>query len=186
MVAKKAVKWVWMDLEMTGLYPESDTILEIATLITDTDLNILEEGPELVIHQEDAVLARMDAWNQSHHGASGLIQKVKDSQFSMQEAEQQTLAFIQKHIPEKNAGVLAGNSIWQDRRFLINHMPQIDQHLHYRMLDVTSIRIPINAWFPKVRMQKKENHRALDDIRESLEELKLYRERVFHLNESGD
>lgn len=176
---KNEVNWVWMDLEMSGLYPEKDQILEIATLITDNELNVVATGPELVIHQPDEVLDAMDDWNQKQHGKSGLIEKVKQSKLSNAEAEQQTLDFIREHIPRKKIGILCGNSIWQDRRFLMQHMAQIDEHLHYRMLDVTSIRITANAWFPSIRLHKSENHRALDDILESIEELKVYRNAIF-------
>ena len=181
MGASKSTRWVWMDLEMTGLYPERDKIIEMATLITDTELNILAQGPELVIHQSEDTLAGMDDWNQNQHGKSGLIEKVRASQISTASAEAQTLAFIKEHVPKKNAGILCGNSIWQDRRFLINHMPKIDSHLHYRMLDVTSIRITANAWYQSIRLNKKESHRALDDIKESIEELKLYRDQLYRV-----
>ncbi|MBI3626356.1 MAG: oligoribonuclease, partial [Candidatus Rokubacteria bacterium] len=130
---------VWMDLEMTGLDPEKDTILEIATLVTDSDLVVLQEGPCLAIHQPDAVLESMDPWCVEHHGASGLTRRVRESQVTMAEAQDQTLEFIRRHCPERVAP-LCGSSIHQDRRFLVRYMPRIHSYLHYRMVDVSSVK----------------------------------------------
>ncbi|MBI4422875.1 MAG: oligoribonuclease [Elusimicrobia bacterium] len=171
---------VWMDLEMTGLNPDRDTILEIATIITDADLFILAEAPTLAVHQPEEVLVRMDPWCVEHHGASGLTQRVRDSKVTMAEAEEQTLAVIQRFCPEKVAP-LCGNSIHQDRRFLVRYMPRIDGYLHYRMIDVSSVKELVHRWYPEdARPNTKEHtHLALDDVRESIAELSYYRQRVF-------
>ena len=173
---------VWMDMEMTGLEPERERIIEIATIITDGDLNIIAEGPELVVHQDDAVLAAMDEWNRTHHGGSGLTARVKTSTIDDKEAEAQTLAFINAHVPAKVRPVLAGNSIHQDRRFIRAYMPALDARLHYRMVDVSTIKELGRRWFPgrlTQRPAKKESHRALDDVRESIAELAFYRRGIF-------
>jgi len=170
---------IWMDLEMTGLYPAGDTILEIATIVTDGALNVLAEGPDLVIHQPDVVLEAMDAWCQQHHGDSGLIERVRASTVSMAEAEQQTLDFIMRYA-DKGASPLCGNSIYQDRRFLNRYMPTIDQWLHYRMIDVSTLKELVSRWYSDdAMMAKADGHRAMDDIRESIAELQHYRKRVF-------
>lgn len=168
-----------MDLEMTGLDPDTDTIIEIATLVTDFDLNVIEEGPEIVIHQDASRFDKMDDWNKEHHTKSGLWAKVVSSEVSLAEAEAQTLAFIKKHCAHRESP-LCGNSVWQDRRFLARYMRKIDQHLHYRLVDVSTVKELIIRWYPQARFEKKKNaHRAMDDIRESLEELKFYRENFF-------
>ena len=171
---------VWLDLEMTGLYPEKDTILEIATIITDSDLKVVCEGPVMAIRQPEEVLARMDPWCVEHHGSSGLTQRVRESLIGMQEAENQTLGVIQKYCPEKNAP-LCGNSIHQDRRFLVRYMPHINSYLHYRMIDVSSLKELVNRWYPEDTYPnpKVHTHLALDDVREAIAELAYYRERVF-------
>lgn len=171
---------VWMDLEMTGLDPDRDTILEIATIVTDSDLNILCEGPALAIHQPEEILARMDAWCVEHHGASGLTQRVRESKIRMKDAEDLTLQIIQKFCPEKVAP-LCGNSIHQDRRFLVRYMPRINDYLHYRMVDVSSVKELVNRWYPEDARpnSKTHTHLALDDVRESIAELSYYRQRVF-------
>ncbi|MGK0359243.1 MAG: oligoribonuclease [Bradymonadia bacterium] len=170
---------VWIDLEMSGLDPKTCQILEIATLITDADLNIIATGPELIVHQPDAILQAMDTWCTAHHGASGLTAAVKASTVSLAEAEAQTLAFLQAHTTP-GASPLCGNSIWQDRRFLIAGMPAIDSFLHYRLIDVSTIKELARRWYPGLRAPaKQESHRALDDIRESVAELRFYRERLF-------
>ena len=172
---------VWIDLEMTGLIPESDTILEIATIITDGGLNILEEGPALVIHQSDSVLDRMGQWVKDAHGKSGLTQAVRESNISLEQAERETLAFIKKYCPPKK-GVLCGNSVWQDRNFLVRHMPQVADYLHYRLVDVTSVKELLYRWYPgspHLSFLKKDSHRALPDIFESIEELRHYRKYFF-------
>lgn len=172
---------VWMDLEMTGLVPEKDRILEIATLITDGELNIIAEGPERVIHQDDSVLRGMDSWNKKHHGESGLIEKVQKSLFSEAQVYAETLAFLKQHCPSR-AVPLAGNSIHQDRAFLRLYMPDIESFLHYRMIDVSTIKELCKRWYPRVyekKAKKKNSHRALDDIIETIEELKFYRDQIF-------
>jgi len=168
-----------MDLEMTGLDPQRDTILEIATIITDSELNILAEGPNLAIHQPDIVLDAMDDWCKEHHGNSGLTKRVRQSTLSLQDAEQQTLAFIQQYVPER-ASPLCGNSIHQDRRFLDRYMPQLEAWLHYRNIDVSTIKELAQRWYPDFSPPvKSETHLALADIRESIAELAAYRQHLF-------
>jgi oligoribonuclease len=172
---------VWMDLEMTGLDPERERIIEIAALITDGALQIVAEGPNLVIHQPDAVLAAMDEWNREHHGASGLIQRVRRSTIDEAEAEAQLLAFVAAHC-DKREIPLAGNSVHQDRRFLRRYMPAFEAYLHYRLVDVSTIKELARRWYPDLVAQmpvKRETHRALDDIKESIEELSYYRAHLF-------
>jgi oligoribonuclease len=168
---------VWIDLEMTGLDPDSDLIIEIATIVTDKNLNILAQGPVLAVHQSDAALAAMDDWNQHHHGQSGLIKRVKASTIDDAEAEQQTLEFIKKWVPEKTSP-LCGNSIGQDRRFLYRYMPALEAYFHYRNIDVSTLKELAARWAPHVRdgFKKESSHQALDDIIESIEELRYYRE----------
>ena len=171
---------VWMDLEMTGLEPDTEAIIEIATIITDSHLNIIEEGPTLAVHQDDEILNRMDEWNQRTHSASGLIQKVKVSKITVEEAEKATLDFIKKYVPYK-AAPLCGNSVGQDRRFLYKFMPKLSEYLHYRNVDVTSIKEVIRRWYPSGRKlpKKSDEHKALIDIQESIEELIFYRDHFF-------
>ena len=175
-------KWVWIDCEMTGLNPDKDRIVEIATIVTDDSLNIIDIGPNLVIHQSDELLDGMDAWNKKHHGNSGLIQKVKKSQINEQQAAAQTIEFLRQYC-KKGASPLCGNSIWQDRRFLSRYMPDLDQFFHYRMIDVSTIKILVRHWKPKLynesKNNKKNSHVALDDIKESIEELRLYKIHLF-------
>ncbi len=171
---------VWMDLEMSGLDPERDVILEIATIVTGPDLDIIDEGPSLVIHQPDEILESMDEWNTTHHGASGLTERVRQSPLSCAEAETQTLEFLHLHTVEGKAP-LCGNTIGQDRRFLYKYMPRLSSWLHYRNVDVSSIKELVCRWYPE-EMQapvKRSNHRALDDIRGSIEELRWYRDYIF-------
>src|SRR5512139_2067438 len=173
---------VWLDMEMTGLDPERERIIEVATIITDGQLTEVGTGPELVIHQADEILAAMDDWNKKHHGASGLVDRVKASTISDADAEAQTIEFINKHCGAKERPVLAGNSIHQDRRFIHRYMPALDKRLHYRMVDVSTIKELARRWYPAVvakQPAKKDTHRALDDIRESIEELRFYRANVF-------
>ena len=175
-----------MDLEMTGLDPDKELIIEIATLVTDSDLNILEEGPCLAIKQSNAILSRMDAWNTTTHGASGLMTKVMKSAISNADAEKLTLDFIRQYCPPQVAP-LCGNSIGQDRRFLIKYMPELHDYFHYRSIDVTSIKEVIKRWFPKgPKFPKKSSvHSADIDVKESLEELIFYRKHYFSLNEEA-
>jgi oligoribonuclease len=166
---------VWIDLEMTGLDPKKCTIVEIATIVTNTNLDIIEEGPNLVIHQPEEVLAGMNDYVRSLHTRSGLLDQIRASTVTLDEATEQTLAFIKKHVP---SGVvpLCGNSVWKDREFLDAYMPQIVAHLHYRMIDVSTLKELVRRWCPsREAPKKKETHRALDDIRESIQELAHYR-----------
>jgi oligoribonuclease len=169
-----------MDLEMTGLEPERDTIIEMATLITDGDLNIVAEGPELVIHQDPARFDQMDDWNKEHHTKSGLWARVVASTIQLAEAERLTLEFLRAHVGPKESP-LCGNSVWQDRRFLVRYMPALEAHLHYRLVDVSTIKELCGRWDPDTwRFGKaKGAHRALDDIRESIDELRHYRQKLF-------
>lgn len=168
-----------MDLEMTGLDPEQETIIEIATIITDSEMNILDEGPCLAIHQPDAKLDAMDEWNTTHHGQSGLIARVKKSEISMRDAELQTLEFIRQYVPE-GTSPLCGNSVHQDRRFMVPYMPELEAYLHYRNIDVSTIKELSRRWYPKMRAPRKQAvHMALVDIRESIEELVWYRQHLF-------
>jgi oligoribonuclease len=168
-----------MDLEMTGLDPESDTIIEAATIITAGDLEIIEEGTALAIHQPPAVLDAMDKWNTEHHAASGLTARITASTLSMAQAEAQTLELIKRHVGER-AAPLCGNSIWQDRRFLARYMPTLEAYLHYRIVDVSSIKELVRRWYPEEPVPTKKNtHLALEDIRESIAELRHYREKFF-------
>ena len=171
---------VWMDLEMTGLYPEKDRIIEIATIITDQHLNIVAEGPVMAIHQSDTLLDQMDDWNQNTHSETGLIERVRNSSITEDQAEQRTLAFIREYVP-KNTSPLCGNSICQDRRFLYPYMPNISNYLHYRNLDVSSLKELAVRWRPEIMagFEKRNTHKALDDIKESIQELKYYRRTMF-------
>ncbi|MEI6413790.1 MAG: oligoribonuclease [Pseudomonadota bacterium] len=173
---------IWIDLEMTGLEPQGDYIIEIATLITDTQLQVLAEGPVLAIHQTDAVLAAMDDWNTQHHGASGLTQRVRESRVSEQEAEQWTLDFLSQYVPA-GASPMCGNSICQDRRFLARWMPRLEAFFHYRSLDVSTLKILAQRWAPGLidQLKKESRHLALEDIRESVAEMIFYRETLIRL-----
>lgn len=176
----KNLNLIWLDLEMTGLIPNEDRIIEIATLVTDSQLNIIAEGPVLAVHQSDAMLDGMDDWNQKHHGQSGLIDRVKKSQTSERDAELQTLEFLQLHT-SKNSSPLCGNSICQDRRFMANYMPELEDYFHYRNLDVSSVKELARRWKPEVLegLAKKGAHQAMDDIKDSIDELKHYRQHFF-------
>lgn len=176
---QNATNLVWIDMEMTGLRPEKDRILEIATIITDSQLNILAEGPVLAVRQPEALLLGMDEWCTTHHTASGLLDRVRTQGVSEAEAEAKTLAFIQEYVPEK-ASPLCGNSIGQDRRFMYAYMPKLEAYFHYRNLDVSSLKIVANLWKPQIMagFTKKEAHLALDDIRESISELRYYKEHL--------
>jgi len=167
---------VWLDLEMTGLDPERHVILEIASIVTDSELNVLAEGPVIAIHQSDDELAKMDDWCTQTHGQSGLTERVKQSPINTEQAEQQTLKFLQQWVKAGDSP-LCGNSIGQDRRFLVRYMPKLEHYFHYRNLDVSSLKILAGLWAPDVKdsFQKQGTHRALDDIRESIAELIYYR-----------
>ena len=171
---------VWIDLEMTGLDPSHDRIIEMATIITDSDLNVIEEGPVLAIKQPKALLDGMDDWNQTHHSASGLLDRIASEGVSETEAQALSLAFIEKHV-EPGAAPLCGNTIWQDRRFLSRYMPTLESYLHYRMIDVSSIKELAKRWHPAIAsgVVKTNQHTALADIRESIEELRYYRDKLF-------
>ena len=181
-MAKDVDNLIWIDLEMTGLDPDTDVIIEIATVVTDKDLNILAEGPVMAVHQSDETLAAMDDWNQKHHGASGLIQRVRESNANAADAEAQTLKFLMEWVPAK-ASPICGNSICQDRRFLYRYMPTLEAYFHYRNLDVSTIKELVARWAPQLKdgFSKQATHRALHDIIESIEELKYYREHFFKL-----
>ena len=168
---------IWIDLEMTGLEPERDVIIEMATIVTDSQLNVLAEGPVIAVHQSDEVLARMDEWNTRQHGGSGLTQRVRESRISTAEAERLTLEFLGQWVP-KGKSPICGNSIGQDRRFLYKYMPALEAYFHYRYLDVSTLKILAGMWAPEVKdsFQKTATHQALDDIRESIAELRHYRE----------
>ena len=169
-----------MDCEMTGLEVEKEVLIEIATLITDSELNVLEEGPCIAIHQRDEILEQMDEWNTKHHNASGLVKRVRDSLISEAEAEKRTLAFIKKYCP-KGTSPLCGNSIHQDRKFLHKYMREMHEYFHYRSIDVTSIKELVTRWYPTgpKAPKKSQEHVAMIDIRESLQELIFYRENYF-------
>ena len=171
---------IWIDLEMTGLDTNNDYIIEIATIVTDSELNILEEGPVLAIHQPDAVLDNMDDWNTRQHRQSGLTKRVQESPYDAAEAERMTIKFLNRHVPEGKSP-MCGNSICQDRRFMHRLMPELEAYFHYRNLDVSSVKEIVKRWAPdKPAYEKKSTHLALDDIRDSIEELKYYREHFFN------
>jgi len=171
---------IWIDLEMTGLRPDHDSIIEMATVVTDRELNVIADGPELAIHQSEAVLAQMDAWNQRQHGGSGLIERVRASQTGVAAAEQQTLAFLAAHV-EAGASPMCGNSICQDRRFLARWMPTLEAFFHYRNIDVSTLKELASRWHPHLSsgLVKRSAHLARADIYESIAELRYYRERLF-------
>ena len=176
-MAKSEQNLIWIDLEMTGLDPERDRIIEIATIVTDANLNVLAEGPVLAVHQSDEQLGLMDDWNVRTHGASGLIERVRASTYSAAQAEQATIAFLEQWVPQ-GASPICGNSVGQDRRFLFRYMPALEQYFHYRYLDVSPLKELARRWKPEVLdgFTKKNTHQALDDIRESIAELAYYRE----------
>ena len=169
----------WIDLEMTGLDPEKHHIIEIACLVTDSNLNIVAEGPELAIFQDEDILSLMNEWNVKQHTSSGLVEKIKSSDISIKEAEDECLKFFQSHI-KQHKSPLCGSSVSHDRRFLIKHMPKLANHFHYRHIDVSSFKEVIKRWYPEEdEFKKASSHRAMDDIKESVNELKFYREKLF-------
>jgi oligoribonuclease len=173
---------IWVDLEMTGLDPETHKIIEIASIVTDSELNILAEGPVLAVHQPEEELAKMDDWCTNTHTASGLVERVRNSKVTEQDAVAQTIAFLEQWVP-KGASPICGNSIGQDRRFLYKHMPELEEYFHYRYLDVSTLKELTRRWKPEVLdgFSKQGTHLALDDIRESIAELKYYRETIFKI-----
>jgi oligoribonuclease len=176
-MAQNALNLLWIDMEMSGLSPETDRVLEVAIVVTDAELNTVAEAPVLVVHQPDAVLDAMDNWNKGTHGKSGLIDRVKASTLDEAEVEAQMLAFIKQHVPERTSP-MCGNSICQDRRFLARHMPKLEAFFHYRNLDVSTLKELAKRWRPGLAegFKKSSKHEALADIYESIEEMKYYRE----------
>ncbi len=175
---------VWVDLEMTGLDPERDVVIEIATIVTDAQLTVIAEGPVLAIHQDDAVLGAMDEWNTRQHGHSGLLDRVRQSTMDEEEAERQTLAFLERHAVAGQSP-MCGISICQDRRFMVRHMPRLEAFFHYRNLDVSTVKELARRWRADVYagFSKQGSHRALDDIRDSIAELRHYRDTFFRMSD---
>lgn len=173
---------IWIDLEMTGLEPQTDQIIEIATIVTDSQLNILAQGPEIAIHQPQSALDVMDEWNTRQHGQSGLVKRVQESSYSMVAAEQETLAFLKQWVPSGDSP-MCGNSICQDRRFMARLMPTLEDYFHYRNLDVSSLKELARRWSPGLidGLQKQGSHLALDDIKDSIAELAFYREHFIRM-----
>ncbi|WP_295716560.1 oligoribonuclease [uncultured Halovibrio sp.] len=179
---ERAQRLIWIDLEMTGLDPDSDRIIEVATIVTDADLNALAEGPVLAVHQSDAVLEGMDEWNTTTHGNSGLTRRVRESSLTERDAELETIAFLKEWVDARTSPI-CGNSICQDRRFLARYMPELEAFFHYRNLDVSTVKELARRWKPEALegFKKKGAHQALDDIRESIAELQHYRKTLFEL-----
>lgn len=173
---------IWIDLEMTGLDPNSDLIIEIATIITDKNLNVLDEGPSIVIHQTEEVMNNMDEWCTNQHGKSGLTDRVLNSAISEETAENLTIAFLKQFVPAGKSP-MCGNSICQDRRFLARYMPHLEEFFHYRNLDVSTLKELTNRWAPEKKMvyAKESSHLAMDDIKDSIDELKHYRENILSI-----
>lgn len=173
---------IWIDLEMTGLYPEKDRIIEIATVVTDAHLNILAEGPVFAVSQPQALLDGMDAWNTKQHNQSGLVKRIQTEGVSEQEAEQATIAFLSQYL-DPGKSPICGNSICQDRRFLYNYMPNLERFFHYRNLDVSTLKELVRRWRPELMsgLVKESKHLALEDIKDSIEELKYYRQHFIQL-----
>ena len=178
----KKTNLIWIDLEMTGLIPEHDVIIEIATVVTDAQLNVVDEGPSIAIHQSNEILNGMDEWNTNQHNHSGLVKRVQESKISIAEAESQTLNFLMKYV-DLGASPMCGNSICQDRRFLYNYMPDLENFFHYRHIDVSTLKELAVRWKPNIisTSYKKSRHLALSDIYDSIDELKHYREHFIAL-----
>lgn len=178
---QKKTNLVWLDLEMTGLDPKKCVILEVGAIVTDSQLKVIAEGPSLAIHYGEKTLKKMEPWSRRTHGKSGLTQACRESRVSLTKAEEVLLDFVKSHCKPKTAP-LCGNTIWQDRRFLVKYMPRLESYLHYRVIDVSSIKELVGRWYPedhKMPRLKNQTHRVMDDIRESIEELKHYRHKVF-------
>ncbi|WP_133130846.1 oligoribonuclease [Legionella yabuuchiae] len=180
---KHSQNLIWIDLEMTGLNPETDRIIEIATIVTDAQLNILAEGPVFAVHQPEALLNAMDEWNTRQHNQSGLVTRVKESKISEAEAEEKTIQFLSQYL-DKGQSPMCGNSICQDRRFLVRYMPKLADFFHYRNLDVSTLKELAARWNPKLLsgVKKQSKHLALDDIKDSIEELVYYRKHFIALS----
>lgn len=172
---------IWIDLEMTGLNPEKDRIIEIATVVTDSNLNVVAEGPVFAVHQDNALLDQMDDWNTTQHNGSGLVTRVQESCINEEKAQALTLEFLKQYVADGKSP-MCGNSIWQDRRFLSRYMPELEKYFHYRMIDVSTLKELALRWAPRVYngFQKDSRHLALDDIRDSIAELRYYREKLLN------